>query len=945
MSDPVRDELTELRAAQRDLRRQMEQLDRRIETLADAVVEEEAKAKRAPIAPPPPPIPQAAIPPALETKKEPEMAQPIIAEPIPTAPVEVEPPVTEPAPAPTFQEAKASIPPPPPPPVPPSLAPPVPAPPKVPEPMEMKVGRYWLNRIGIVTILTGFVFFGNFAYHKLIDKLGHGGKLALLTLAAMLLGGLAYYLHRKSADLRNYARVLGAGAAALGYYCAYAAHFVEPLKVITSPQTGGVLLILVGLGMALVADRIKSQGTALLAILLSFYTASINPQPGFALFSNVILIAAALVLLLRHEWVALSFASLVAAYGSFAYWQFVRAGTDAPSQGLATVMAFLAAYWILFTICVFASRSLKLKGSARAAYLTTNNGAFFSLASAAIAHYQRDQFWLFSLGFGVVLIFLAIAAWLKDKDDALFDGSYLAQGLALIALGVSAHFSGYQLYVIFAVESALLLAMSHFRHRILLTLFSLLSGAAATMLALFDLGQPSHIIPAVLFLLVAAVLAKRGGFKELTISPLSLTYTGAVLLLAGLCAWSNLSLNNTIAVLALSAVFFCFTVRLHRMPEIAFGIQLYLVAADFLWGTHEKLPVGLALLLLITNLALMHWWQRQKAVKVWTEEQVMAEGGWSLAIAVILYLWLQPYWEGPYGLSYLALLAAAILSYGMATRAWMLAALSAPFTVGAVAKLVQALCLGPEQPYRELLAIGIIAGQLPIISLLRRQLTEVQRTFVPYVQMVFRLVICGLLIIFLFARIPAAWQPAVLAAASIVAFLVAHLNKSREPLAYCIALAGGFFAVFLVRTIQREDLGLVSVLPLLAVLGLQAVGKRTLAERFPATAQMGILWWGVLELLLFTTLQVWDRHLGHLLTIAWALLAVAVTGSGFLLRERLLRLLGLGILALAVLHVYLIDVWQTESVYRYLSFILLGALLLGLSFAYNKLAPIVRRWL
>src|SRR5438034_207969 len=105
--------------------------------------------------------------------------------------------------------------------------------------MEMMVGRFWLVRIGIVTLPTGFVFLGNYACKSWIATLGPGGKLALLTLAAMVLGGAALYLYRKHEGLRNYARVLGAGAGALGYYCAYAAHFVEHLRVITSPTAGG----------------------------------------------------------------------------------------------------------------------------------------------------------------------------------------------------------------------------------------------------------------------------------------------------------------------------------------------------------------------------------------------------------------------------------------------------------------------------------------------------------------------------------------------------------------------------------------------------------------------------------------------------------------------------------------------------------------------------------
>ena len=39
---------------------------------------------------------------------------------------------------------------------------------------EMRLGTYWLVRVGIVMLLTGLVFFGNFAYHNFIGKLVPG---------------------------------------------------------------------------------------------------------------------------------------------------------------------------------------------------------------------------------------------------------------------------------------------------------------------------------------------------------------------------------------------------------------------------------------------------------------------------------------------------------------------------------------------------------------------------------------------------------------------------------------------------------------------------------------------------------------------------------------------------------------------------------------------------
>jgi uncharacterized membrane protein len=83
---------------------------------------------------------------------------------------------------------------------------------------EMRLGTYWLVRIGIVMVLTALVFFGNLAYHNYISKLGPGGKVSLLYLASAALLVAGGWWQRKAAkeSLRNYAQVLFAGGLAAG---------------------------------------------------------------------------------------------------------------------------------------------------------------------------------------------------------------------------------------------------------------------------------------------------------------------------------------------------------------------------------------------------------------------------------------------------------------------------------------------------------------------------------------------------------------------------------------------------------------------------------------------------------------------------------------------------------------------------------------------------------
>ena len=81
------------------------------------------------------------------------------------------------------------------------------------------------------------------------------------------------------------------------------------------------------------------------------------------------------------------------------------------------------------------------------------------------------------------------------------------------------------------------------------------------------------------------------------------------------------------------------------------------------------------------------------------------------------------------------------------------------------------------------------------------------------------------------------------------------------------------------------------------------------------------------------------------LTAAWALLALALFSAGFLMRARIFRLGGLGVLALALCRIVLVDVWLLDLPLRILSFLVLGSVLLLLGYLYNRYADRIRQWL
>jgi len=82
------------------------------------------------------------------------------------------------------------------------------------------------------------------------------------------------------------------------------------------------------------------------------------------------------------------------------------------------------------------------------------------------------------------------------------------------------------------------------------------------------------------------------------------------------------------------------------------------------------------------------------------------------------------------------------------------------------------------------------------------------------------------------------------------------------------------------------------------------------------------------------------------LTAAWSLLALFCFAAGLLLRDRHYRVGGLALLGLAVARVFFVDVWAfTNPVFRIISFIVLGAVLLVVGYGYNRFEDKLRRWL
>jgi len=137
-----------------------------------------------------------------------------------------------------------------------------------------------------------------------------------------------------------------------------------------------------------------------------------------------------------------------------------------------------------------------------------------------------------------------------------------------------------------------------------------------------------------------------------------------------------------------------------------------------------------------------------------------------------------------------------------------------------------------------------------------------------------------------------------------------------------------------------------NLLAILLLLAQQRAAKRLPdSYRLPPEVHGGVIILGALGLWLYLSRWILQTPDGFYLTAGWSVLALVLFGAGMAVRERVYRWAGLAVLACALGRVVIFDVWKLEIIYRVLSFMALGIVLLVLGFVYNKYQEKIREWL
>lgn len=345
---------------------------------------------------------------------------------------------------------------------------------------ELEFGRIWFVRIGIVILLTGLVFLGNYAYQNWIREMPNGVRLAALFACAIGLVEAGRRLAAKE-NLNRFGEVLLAGGMAFFYYCTFAAHHVGRLKVIDSPALAAVLLFGAAGAIATVSWLRQAKATAILGIVLASYSTMLQPIGWMSCVSSILLGALGLFFMLKPGWSGPGWVSMLGSYGAFLGWNLLGASGQHSGGGDTATLWFLPPLWAMFaTPGVVGNFRESLSDRARAWFTAINNALFFLLFSGIwIGLNGDDNYWMVAAVFGPILIALGI---LGRRQDTAAGGVNFSQGLAVATFALVLKLDGHHLALTLAFES-LALAIASWKYRGKSeAIFSLLAGLGRFLL-------------------------------------------------------------------------------------------------------------------------------------------------------------------------------------------------------------------------------------------------------------------------------------------------------------------------------------------------------------------------------------------------------------------------------------------------------------------------------
>lgn len=326
---------------------------------------------------------------------------------------------------------------------------------------ESNIGKYWLSRIGIFTLVLGIVLFISYSF----QFIGAWGKILIgAALGASLIGSGNYLALREK--YRRWAMATIGGGWAILYFTVYAAYQIPVTKVISNPLIGFMLLLAVIAGSISQSLKFKSTVLVFFSYFLGFVALAMVEVSFYTLVASFLLGLSIVIVTKKMGWTWLALLGLAAVYLTHYFWLAPSLAADSiigkenwwdalalPWAGeewsiyplMATDksvfhQAFLILYWILFTAIGF-FKTKEQENQNITFWLLLSNSSIFTTSYIHHLHvYYPTLKYIFPFGMGIV--FLALSFMEQRLKRGLLSDLYLSFSVSLLALIIPMYFDG-----------------------------------------------------------------------------------------------------------------------------------------------------------------------------------------------------------------------------------------------------------------------------------------------------------------------------------------------------------------------------------------------------------------------------------------------------------------------------------------------------------------------
>jgi uncharacterized membrane protein len=753
---------------------------------------------------------------------------------------------------------------------------------------EALIGENWALKVGVFVTVIALTLLLGYSY----TQLGPGGRVALSlgVSFAMLAGGV---IVERREPYRTFAYgLIGGGWAAL-YTTVYAMHALEAARIADNPLLATVLLLFVVAGMIAHSLKYRSRTVTGLAYFLAFATLAMSEVTTFSVIVVIPLAASLLYVAARNGWDRFAIFGLVATYLTCG----MHKDTGSP---LWQTQALFLVYWLVFEAFDLMRADDWL--------LPLNALGFLLLSSAKWAHAAPQDIW--QLAAGAAVLYLG-STLVRARAGRWKPAVLLNAGLATTAIVLKLH-GAWAPLALLAEAELYYLAGVRFRSTYLRTMAGAIFGLELGILLIEDTPHlAARTWEPVAALNVAVFYLNRA----LEASEVWYGYAAAAMaaLVAGFetddgwrgPAWS---------LMAMAPFAIGWRRRLFDFRMQGYGLAAAGAVAIAIYTPYPALSLALGAVLAY-GFVLTTLWSAEDRFGEGEREGLRVAASLAATTGATALLWrIVP--GGYLGVAWLGL-ALAMLEAG-------LRGLPREFRVQAC--LVGVLGAARVAAFDLSSPLALAAAMLAFAFAWRAQEEARGRVTDAAVFPGTLFLMAGLHAVLPATAVSGAW--------ALVAVLAAEFpRRSLRVQAWIVA------AVVLARCVAIDLTG----------------GHATLA-----VAPVITCYWAAMlrrprgsvdrlyfSLLGTTLLAVLIDHevSGSLLTVAWGIEGVALLAAGFALPDRVPRLSGLAILLGCIAKLFLWDLRYLDTLPRIFSFIVLGLLLVGVSWVYTRFRDQVRRYL